>query len=691
MADFRDLMKKKHVKNHPLFKNSQRVISHQRRTLTKHAQELAGDNSSTGGVDTDDIFNEMPEESEANDKKLSSLVLRAVRATEDIFTQLDFPLPPKVSYNRTRNVKYSNVNEYDVVSGIVLLNCKISTINNMTKQLEVPVSIVRGQVIPPSVFLYEGRMPIIAQSTIDEIVQRVTSYELPPIRQMFSPPMNREEREMFTSMRNELGWKPRDMGGLSPNRYRSGRRKATYTPGKTPAAYEAVVEKMQEAQEAGEDTFPRAWHYILRNYILQTINTADKDAWEVHLINDGWAINPWQRGRKRGQVEGPNQILNFTNEIKAWASENGIKVYGQPILDSQYTIKWKTDPTVDLYSLYEDWVEGHYLNGEVEVAHLRFNEDGKIEEMESDTISREASRRGQLLGDKNRLNDLYDMFEDFKNTMSVEDEVALGDQFNDAEYSIDEGNTFEADNILDDIKQKLDEAMSQDYKSAQMEDFDEDLGEDFDEGLDEEEVAEVVEEVVQKMYNGTKMPMEISDSAKFNTKGGPIRGKIVEINADDDYIIIASKGIEYRVHCEDIEPLNSTYKNKFSRKKVRRSKVETSADRALLELKDQSISHGTMIDTDIVEAIDSALEGILAHNHPLWSYIKDFWDAEEDSEERSMILNESIWDAMNDIAPEGTSFGSHPGDGSDYGFWSYSEFDDDDDDDDDDEDYEESL
>lgn len=39
------------------------------------------------------------------------------------------------------------------------------------------------------------------------------------------------------------------------------------------------------------------------------------------------------------------------------------------------------------------------------------------------------------------------------------------------------------------------------------------------------------------------------------------------------------------------------------------------------------------------------------------------------SEAMSYILNEDIWDAMNEIAPAGYYFGSHPGDGCDYGYW----------------------
>lgn len=45
-------------------------------------------------------------------------------------------------------------------------------------------------------------------------------------------------------------------------------------------------------------------------------------------------------------------------------------------------------------------------------------------------------------------------------------------------------------------------------------------------------------------------------------------------------------------------------------------------------------------------------------DHALWQ-----------SEDCSFILNEDIWDAMQEIAPAGYYFGSHPGDGCDYGYW----------------------
>jgi len=92
---------------------------------------------------------------------------------------------------------------------------------------------------------------------------------------------------------------------------------------------------------------------------------------------------------------------------------------------------------------------------------------------------------------------------------------------------------------------------------------------------------------------------------------------------------------------------------------------------------DRSISHATMIAEDIVEAIQDTLKGVVDEENDLWDSIEEFWDAEKDSEDRTVILNEDIWEALNEIAPKGTYFGSHPGDGSDYGFWTCEEEDED--------------
>jgi hypothetical protein len=46
-----------------------------------------------------------------------------------------------------------------------------------------------------------------------------------------------------------------------------------------------------------------------------------------------------------------------------------------------------------------------------------------------------------------------------------------------------------------------------------------------------------------------------------------------------------------------------------------------------------------------------------------------FWDAEH----LQYLLNEQVFDALNEVAPEGTYFGASEGDGASFGFWPIDE------------------
>jgi len=82
--------------------------------------------------------------------------------------------------------------------------------------------------------------------------------------------------------------------------------------------------------------------------------------------------------------------------------------------------------------------------------------------------------------------------------------------------------------------------------------------------------------------------------------------------------------------------------------------------------KNTTISWGTMVSEDIVDKILTF--AIEIDDEKLQELCDEFFE-EEDEEIQDYILNEDIWDYMNEIAPEGCYFGGSEGDGCDYGFW----------------------
>ena len=104
------------------------------------------------------------------------------------------------------------------------------------------------------------------------------------------------------------------------------------------------------------------------------------------------------------------------------------------------------------------------------------------------------------------------------------------------------------------------------------------------------------------------------------------------------------------------------------------------------EFKDVSVSHATFRTDDLIEAFGDFLKSLTekdwdprANDYYLaeedrknvLSYV-DWEDVSEIPENQKPYILEELFDILNSIAPEGTYFGGHPGNGSDFGFWEIS-------------------
>jgi hypothetical protein len=291
MPKFDDLIKEDFVKSHPLLQGY-RNLPEIREAMLKHAQEMQEE--AINPNDLEDMFSKPKGYQEPESNDIRSVVHEASSVLQDVLCQFDIPLFPKVRFVNTRDVKYASHNPSQVVDGLVIFTADFTSLTGIRKQATIPISVCEGMVVPPSVMEIDGRMYVIAQSSINEIINRNTMYQLPQLREQYDPPMTRVEREMAVGMRNNEGWQPRRNDG----NFMMCRKDSAKS---TPVAYNAVVKDMIEAEEKGEDTFPRSFMYLMRNYILNHVSTCSKDKWIIPLMNDGFCLNPYgvNRGRYR--------------------------------------------------------------------------------------------------------------------------------------------------------------------------------------------------------------------------------------------------------------------------------------------------------------------------------------------------------------------------------------------------------
>jgi hypothetical protein len=94
-----------------------------------------------------------------------------------------------------------------------------------------------------------------------------------------------------------------------------------------------------------------------------------------------------------------------------------------------------------------------------------------------------------------------------------------------------------------------------------------------------------------------------------------------------------------------------------------------------------SISSGTMREEDLIPCFLDTLEQLnpakAASIRGKYASVLDMLgneDATEEEREASLDLLELLFDELQNVSPPYFYFGSHPGDGADYGFWLSEEF-----------------
>jgi hypothetical protein len=91
------------------------------------------------------------------------------------------------------------------------------------------------------------------------------------------------------------------------------------------------------------------------------------------------------------------------------------------------------------------------------------------------------------------------------------------------------------------------------------------------------------------------------------------------------------------------------------------------------ELQNVSLSEGTMRAEDLIPCFISALRSIDADNNGLMLSLEqleaDMQNEDYFDTDSAQLDLDYLFDTLNQYAPDDYYFGSHPGDGCDYGFW----------------------
>lgn len=485
MPSFDDLMKKTHVKNHPLLAGRKKV--QQIRAAWKHyAQEM--EPTEDGSPDTEDIFNDLSDEDDnvsTDDAKLSTVIYKSSAVVNDLLCQFDFPIMPSLRFLKSQGLKHASMSDDRVVGGILIFEAKFETVTGARNYLEIPVTLVKGSIIPPSVVYNDGREYVLTQSLVDRLVRRNTSYALEPFGSMFGPPLVGADRQIEVDRRNEMGYQPieNDTQYMSVKKSRRKRSRINKSRAQE-VAHLAAMEIVGEHEDFGMSDFSEGTYSFYGK-------TSDGSFFSVYVDDDTDSNFP----EATVDVDGNLEYVSYKESRKKKSRKRPTK-------------KARSYPAPSAYKTITDLMD-------------------EAEEDQTDTFPRPWIHLLRTY--------LLQVFSCVSQDRWMPQLINDGYCIN--PYGTNRGRAKQATTA--DMEKEVDFEVSD--EPAEVEEFN----------------------LTDITYPDTKTPIEAGDKVRFQGYDGPIRGTVVELDVNEGYIIVGTKGVEYRVNAEDVEPLNSTFRKMY--------------------------------------------------------------------------------------------------------------------------------
>lgn len=121
-----------------------------------------------------------------------NLGTKAIDYVHSYLSEFALPGTPKLSYMNARVA--SSVDSYDVDSGTIVVAATMHTPSGIRVDFDVPLNIINGQFLEPSMIVVNGEPRVLAQSTFDSLMQSCSIYDIKPDRKLYSPPSETSSR-----------------------------------------------------------------------------------------------------------------------------------------------------------------------------------------------------------------------------------------------------------------------------------------------------------------------------------------------------------------------------------------------------------------------------------------------------------------------------------------------------------------